>query len=62
MAKVQISIDDELLKRIDEMAKTLYTNRSAYISMTMAQTIKAQEEAMGIIRQATQNAIEHKEK
>jgi metal-responsive CopG/Arc/MetJ family transcriptional regulator len=58
MAKVMISIDDELLERINEMAKKLYTNRSAYIAMTMAQVLQNQEEAMGIIRQVTEKAIE----
>lgn len=49
MAKINISVDDELLAKIDEMAKALYTNRSAYISMTMAQMLKIQQDAMGMM-------------
>lgn len=48
MKKVQISIDEELLKKIDEAAAAHYTNRSAYISITLAKellkTDKAKEE------------------
>ena len=49
MAKINISMDDELLKKVDEMAKALYTNRSAYISMTIAQFIKIQQDALGMM-------------
>lgn len=62
MLKVQISIDEELLKRIDEMAKALYTNRSAYISMTIAQAIKTQEDAMGMMKRVAEQAIEKKQR
>lgn len=58
MAKVQISMDDELLKRVDEMAKALYTNRSAYISMTIAQVIKTQESAMNMMERVAAEAVE----
>lgn len=49
MAKINISIDDELLAKVDEMAKAYYTNRSAYISMTIAQVIKQQEKMMDMV-------------
>lgn len=58
MGRVMISMDDDLLKRVDEMAKALYTNRSAYISMTIAQVIKTQEDAMGMMKQVAERAIE----
>lgn len=63
MAKINISMDDELLKRVDEMATALYTNRSAYISMTIAQVIKTQEDALGMKRESSQQTLkEHTEK
>ena len=60
MRKVQISIDEDLLERIDNMAAALYTNRSAYISMTMAQVLNNQEKVMGLIETATGKALEQK--
>lgn len=59
MAKVMISMDDELLKKVDEMAKALYTNRSAYISMTMAQMLKIQQDAMGMMEKVAVKTIEN---
>ena len=59
MVKVQISIDEELLNKIDEMAKALYTNRSAYISMTMAQMLKIQQDAMGMMEKVAVKTIEN---
>lgn len=56
MAKINISLDDELLAKIDEMAKAYYTNRSAYIAMTMAQIIKQQEKVMEIVTQTISSA------
>ena len=58
MAKINISMDDELLKRVDEMATALYTNRSAYISMTIAQVINAQEDLLGMKREHTEKKEE----
>lgn len=62
MMKVQISIDEELLAKIDEMAKALYTNRSAYISMTMAQMLKIQQDSMGMMENVAQKTIENSNK
>lgn len=58
MAKFMISMDDELLARVEKMAAALYTNRSAYISMTLAQAIMTQEEAMGILERTVKASIE----
>lgn len=55
-------MDEELFKRVEEMSKALYTNRSAYISMTLAQVIKAQEDAMGMMKKVAEQAIENKQK
>ena len=60
MAKINISLDDELLERINKMAEALYTNRSAYISMTMAQVLNNQEKVMGLLETATGKALEQK--
>lgn len=60
MKKIQISMDEELLELVDAMAKKYYTNRSAYISITLAQVIKSQQDAMGIIQQVTEKAIDDK--
>lgn len=43
MAKVQISIDDELLKRIDKCADDNYTSRSGLISLAMADYLNSKE-------------------
>lgn len=43
MAKVNISIDDELLKKIDDMAEDNYTSRSGFISMGMSEFVKQKE-------------------
>lgn len=39
MAKVQISIDDELLNKVDKFAETMYMSRSGFISYSCAQII-----------------------
>jgi metal-responsive CopG/Arc/MetJ family transcriptional regulator len=49
MLKIQISIDEELLKKIDVMADAHYTNRSAYISMTMASVIMQHDKVFGLV-------------
>lgn len=43
MAKVQISIDDALLDRIDSYADECYISRSGLISMAMSQYLNTQE-------------------
>ena len=60
MAKINISMDDELLERVDKMAAALYTNRSAYIAITMTQVLNNQEKVMGLIENATGKALETK--
>lgn len=41
MAKVQISIDDELLTRVDKLAEKMYMSRSGFISNACAQVINS---------------------
>lgn len=48
MAKINISIDDNLLTRIDELAAENYTSRSGFISMGMNEFIKGKEVASAI--------------
>lgn len=43
MAKVQISIDDELLEKIDRYAKNNYMSRSGFLSMVSNQYLSTQE-------------------
>lgn len=43
MAKVNISIDDELLERVDKATKKLYTSRSGLVSMALSQFLLANE-------------------
>lgn len=46
--KVQISIDEELLRRIDKQADALYMSRSGYIASSCAQTLNATEMMVAI--------------
>lgn len=41
MAKVQISIDDDLLSRVDKLADAMYMSRSGFISHACAQVINS---------------------
>lgn len=43
MAKINISIDDELLNKIDKLAEENYTSRSGFISMGMSQFVVSKE-------------------
>ena len=43
MAKINISIDDELLERADKYTKKLYTSRSGLISIALASYMNSQE-------------------
>lgn len=44
MARVQISLDDDVLKQIDEYAKQVSLTRSAFLSMTAVEYIKAKRQ------------------
>lgn len=43
MAKINISIDDELLEKIDNLAEDNFTSRSGFISMGMNEFVKSKE-------------------
>lgn len=49
MAKVQISIDDKLLERIDKYADNNYTSRSGLISLGMAEYLNSRE-VIGLVK------------
>lgn len=49
MAKVQISIDDNLLARIDKCADDNYTSRSGFISLGMAEYLNTKE-VIGLVK------------
>lgn len=46
--KVQISMDEELVRRIDKQADALYMTRSGYIASACAQTLNATEMMVAI--------------
>ena len=48
MAKVQISIDDELLERIDRIADSNYMTRSGLISLSCTQYVNSQDVILAI--------------
>jgi metal-responsive CopG/Arc/MetJ family transcriptional regulator len=39
--RVNINISDDLLKQIDEKAKSLYVSRSAYITLALVQKLQS---------------------
>lgn len=43
MAKINISIDDDLLKRVDNYADDNYTSRSGLISTSLVEYLNARE-------------------
>lgn len=45
MARVQISMDDDVLRKVDEFAKQAALTRSAFLSMAAVDYIKAKEKA-----------------
>ena len=45
MARIQISMDDDVLKRVDEFAKRAALSRSAFLSMAAVDYINAKEKA-----------------
>lgn len=48
MAKVQISIDDELLQRVDRQADANYMSRSGLISLACSQFLNSQDVMLAI--------------
>lgn len=48
MAKVQISIDDDLLSMIDKMADSMYMSRSGFVSYSCVQVINSNAAMLAI--------------
>lgn len=48
MAKVQISLDEDLLQRIDKHADSLYMSRSGFISYACAQLLNTSDMMLAI--------------
>lgn len=46
--RVSISMDDELVKRIDEVADVMYTSRSGFVAMACTQLLNAQEMLLAV--------------
>lgn len=58
MAKIQISVDDELLKRMDTYADDNYMSRSGLITLAATQFLNANEVTKAIVSlNATMQAI-----
>lgn len=49
MAKIQVSLDDELLKRIDNYADDNYMSRSGLITLATTQFLNANEVTKAIV-------------
>ena len=49
MAKIQISLDDELLKRVDTYADDNYMSRSGLITLATTQFLNANEVTKAIV-------------
>ena len=49
MAKIQVSLDDELLKRIDSYADDNYMSRSGLITLATTQFLNANEVTKAIV-------------
>lgn len=47
--RVHLNIDEELMLKLDILSKAHYTNRSAYITMVLAQHVNTQEIALNAI-------------
>ena len=45
MARIQVSMDDDVLKRVEEFAKRAALSRSAFLSMAAVDYINAKEKA-----------------
>lgn len=45
MARIQVSMDDDVLKRIDEFSKKVALSRSAFLSMAAVDYIDSKEKA-----------------
>lgn len=41
--RVNINMDEELVKKVDEVAKKMYVSRSSYIAFAVSQKIQADE-------------------
>lgn len=62
MAKLQMQIDDVLLAKIDELAKSMYLSRTATITMILANHINQQQAALGVMSDAVAKAIAEEKK
>ena len=49
MAKIQISLDDELLKRVDSYADDNYMSRSGLLTLAITQFLNANEVTKAIV-------------
>lgn len=57
MKKLQMQIDEELLAKIDDFARSMYLSRSAAITMILASHINQQQAALGLVSDAVAKAL-----
>lgn len=48
MAKINISIDDELLERVDKQANSMYMSRSGFIQYACAQVLNSTQMMLAV--------------
>lgn len=48
--KVTITLDDELMQRIDDYAKTNYTSRSGFLALAATEYLNSREIAAAMVR------------
>lgn len=58
MAKINISIDDELLKKADKFAKKIYTSRSGLISIALVNYMNNQESIIKLLEEIQEDISE----
>lgn len=58
MAKINISIDDELLKKADKFAKKIYTSRSGLISIALVNYMNNQESIIKLLEEVQEDISE----
>ena len=55
--RVNVSLSEDLVKKIDERAKAMYISRSSYIAMALATKMQA-EDMMSVLPELTKLAKE----
>lgn len=62
LMKVQVNISDDMVARIDEIAKTYGVSRSALCSVFIGQAVASTERAFDAVSEAGKNILKGSEK